>query len=174
MLRWAGHGGTIMNQFRGPIRSVLFVCTGNIFRSLAPEHALKVLLGPHVTCLVSSAGIDAKPQAVHEWVKARLHAKGADPSLHIQRQLTREMVQDADLVIAMGQIHQEFIRDRFRCDAPLFNQVCFGRDESILDVHEALPTWEEDHDRARAYVWSVIDGIWEATPLLIRRLPSFR
>jgi len=163
-----------MSQLRSPIQSVLFVCTGNIFRSLAAEQALKVLLGPQISYVVGSAGIDVKPQAVHEWVKARLHMKGADLSPHIQRQLTREMVQAADLVIAMGRNHQEFIRERFRCDVPLFNQVCFDRDDPIPDVHEVLPAWEEDHDRARAYVWSVIDQIWDATPLLIGRLPSFR
>jgi protein-tyrosine phosphatase len=155
-------------------QSVLFVCTGNIFRSLAAEQALKAMLGFQSSLLVGSAGIDAKPQAVHEWVQARLRLKGADASAHVQRQLTREMVQAADLVIAMGCNHQAFIRERFGCDVPLFNQVCFGRDEPIDDVHEVMPEWEQNLEQARAYVWSVIDRIWEATPALIQRLPSLR
>jgi protein-tyrosine-phosphatase len=155
-------------------QSVLFVCTGNIFRSLAAEQALKAMLGSRATFLVGSAGIDAKPQAVHEWVQTRLRLKGADPSAHVQRQLTREMIQVADLVIAMSCNHQVFIRERFGRDVPLFNQVCFGRDEPIEDVHEVMPAWEQNLEQARAYVWAVIDKIWEATPALIQRLPSLR
>jgi protein-tyrosine phosphatase len=153
-------------------QSVLFVCTGNIFRSLAAEQALKAMLGSQASFLVGSAGIDAKPQAVHEWVQTRLRIKGADPSAHVQRQLTRQMVQASDLVIAMGCNHQAFIRERFGRDVPLFNQVCFGRNEPIEDVHEVMPAWEENLEQARVYVWSVIDRIWEATPTLIQRLQS--
>jgi protein-tyrosine phosphatase len=161
----------MVSHLHGPIQSVLFVCTGNVFRSLAAEHALKTMLGEPSLCVVGSAGIDAKPQTVHEWVQTRLLMKGGNPSAHVQRQLTREMVEGTDLVIAMGHNHQEFIRERFGRDVPLFNQVCFDRDEPIQDVHEVRPAWEEDLDWARAYVWSVIDRIWEATPSLISRLP---
>ncbi len=165
--------GTIMSQFHSPIRSILFVCTGNIFRSLAAEQALKVLLGPQAPYLIGSAGIDAKPQPVHEWVKARLHMKGADPSRHVQRQVTREIVEAADLVIAMSRNHQAFIHERFGREVPLFNQVCFGCDKPIPDVHEVIPAWEEDLVQAQAYVSSVIDTIWEAMPMLVLRLPTF-
>ena len=165
--------GTIMSQFHSPMRSILFVCTGNIFRSLAAEQALKVLLGPQSSYLVGSAGIDARPQPVHEWVRARLSMKGADPSGHVQRQVTREMVEASDLVIAMSRNHQAFIRERFGREVPLFNRVCFGCDEPIPDVHEVMPTWEEDLVLARAYVLSVIDAIWEATPMLVSRLQFF-
>jgi protein-tyrosine phosphatase len=164
----------IMNDQGRPIRSVLFICTGNIFRSLAAEQALKVLLGPRSPILVGSAGIDAKPQAVHEWVQTRLRMKGADVSAHLQRQVTREMIQRSDLVVAMGRNHQEFVHERFGRAAPLFNQLSLGCDEPIPDVHEVMPLWEQDLERAQAYVWSVIDRIWEATPALIHRLDSLR
>jgi protein-tyrosine phosphatase len=162
-----------MSQFHSPIRSILFVCTGNIFRSLAAEQAMKVLLEPQTLYLVGSAGIDVKTQPVHEWVKAMLYLKGADPSRHVQRQVNREMVEAADLVIAMSRNHQAFIREQFGREVPLFNRVCFGCDKPIPDVHEVMPAWEEDLVLARAYVSSVIDTIWEATPMLISRLPFF-
>jgi protein-tyrosine phosphatase len=153
-----------------PIQSVLFVCTGNIFRSLAAEHALKMMLWKPSSCLIGSAGIEAKPQLVHEWVQTRLKLKGADASAHVQRQLSRELVEKADLVVAMACNHQAFVREHFGREVPLFNRVCFGRDEPIPDVHEALPEWEKDLERARLYVWSVIDQIWNATPALVSRL----
>jgi protein-tyrosine phosphatase len=155
------------NRSVGKLQSVLFVCTGNIFRSVTAEYALKARLGPGTSCSVSSAGIDAKPQSVHDWVQTRLREKGADPTGHVQRQLTRELVGAADLVIAMGRDHQVFVREQFGRDIPLFNQVCLGHDQPILDLHEVMPDWESDPERARAYVWSVIDVIWATAPALL-------
>jgi len=158
------------NRSSGKIQSVLFVCTGNIFRSVTAEYALKIRLGANMSCVVSSAGIEAKPQLVHAWVQTRLREKGADVTTHVQRQLTRELVEATDLVIAMGRNHQVFIREQFGRDVHLFNQVCLGHDEPILDLHEVLPDWGTDPERARAYVWSVIDVIWATAPALLPRL----
>ena len=152
------------------LQSVLFVCTANIFRSVTAEYALKFKLGAHRSCIVSSAGIDAKPQPMHAWVQGRLREKGADPTTHVQRQLTQELVEAADLVLAMGRDHQAYIREQFGRDVPLFNQVCLGHDKPVLDLHEVMPEWERDPERARAYVWSVIDMIWATAPALLPRL----
>ena len=154
----------------GKPQSVLFVCTGNIFRSLTAEYALKAGLGAGMSCVVSSAGIDAKPQSMHAWVQSRLREKGADPAGHVQRQLTKELVEAADLVIAMGRNHQVFVREQFGCEVPLFNQICLGLDKPILDLHEVMPDWETDPERARAYVRSVIDIIWATAPAILSHL----
>lgn len=153
---------------------VLFICTGNVFRSLAAEQALKVRLRSHEFYAISSAGIDAKPQEVHAWVRMKLHEKGGDVSHHVPRQLTEEMVKSTEFIVAMGRNHQAFIRERFGRDVPLFNEICFGRNESILDVHEAIPEWENDLVRAQDYVSSVIDTIWESIPSLSVHLPPPR
>ena len=158
--------GKNQNRSIGKLQSILFVCTGNIFRSVTAEYALKARFGPGTSCIVSSAGIDAKPQAVHDWVQTGLRAKGADSTTHVQRQLTKELVEATDLVIAMGRDHQVFVREQFGRDVPLFNQVCLGHDQPILDLHEVMPDWETHHERARAYVWSVIDVIWATAPAL--------
>ena len=50
------------------------------------------------------------------------------------------------------------------------NQICLGLDKPILDLHEAIPDWETDSERARAYVRSVIDAIWATAPALLSRL----
>jgi protein-tyrosine phosphatase len=151
-------------------QSVLFVCTGNIFRSVTAEYALKVRLGAGMSCVVSSAGIDVKSQPVHDWVQTRLREKGADLTRHVQRQLTAELVEAADLVVAMGRDHQVFIREQFGRDVPLFNLICLGDDQPILDLHEVMPDWETDPERARAYVYSVIDVIWATAPAILSHL----
>jgi protein-tyrosine phosphatase len=156
------------------VRSILFVCTGNVFRSVAAEYGLKTLVGQPSPYHIGSAGIEAKPQAVHDWVKGCLREKGADVSRHVQRRLTSELMAETDLVIAMSRDHQDFIQREFGRHAPLFKQLCYGRDEPIPDLHELYPDWGQDLALARAYVASVIDIIWVDLPSLLSKLPHER
>jgi protein-tyrosine phosphatase len=151
--------------------SILFVCSGNSFRSLVAEYALKTQMGPEGRLIVGSAGIEAFPQEIHPVVRLRLLEKGADPSGHIQRKLTRELLDTATLTVAMGANHREFIRREFGREVPLFNQVCYQTEAPILDVHEAIPNWQENLEQSREYVCAVIDHIWAGIPRLINRLP---
>ncbi|MBX3327943.1 MAG: hypothetical protein U0223_15530 [Nitrospira sp.] len=154
-------------------QSILFVCTGNVFRSMAAEYALRAQLGQPSAYHVESAGIEAKPQKVHSVILNRLRLKGTDPSAHVPQTLTKEVIQRSDLVIAMGLGHREFLQTKFGLHVPLFNEVAFGKDEPILDLHEALPNWERDIVEAREYVESVIDHIWDSIPALKARLSQF-
>ncbi len=154
-------------------QSILFVCTGNVFRSMAAEYALRAQQDQRSPYQVESAGIDAKPQKIHPVILNRLRLKGVDPSAHIPRILTTELTRRSDLIIAMGLGHREFIHTTFRLKVPLFNEVAFGEDSPILDLHEALPNWERDMVEARAYVESVIDHIWNSIPALIAGLSRF-
>lgn len=155
------------------IQSILFVCTGNIFRSLVAEYAVRAQIGPHSRCRIGSAGIIAKPQTIHPVVYDRLTQKGTDPSDHVQRVLSRQLVEASDLLIAMGLDHQTFIRQQFGLTVPLFNDVSLGLPLPVLDLHEAHPDWEQDLGQAQRYIESVIDHIWSATPSFISRLPMF-
>jgi protein-tyrosine phosphatase len=154
-------------------QSILFVCTGNVFRSMAAEYALRAQLGQPSAYQVESAGIEAKPQKIHPVILNRLRLKGIDPSRHVPRTVTKNLIQRSDLVIAMGLGHREFIEAKFGLDTPLFNEVAFGKGEPVLDLHEALPNWERDIVEARAYVESVIDHIWDSIPALMARLSQF-
>lgn len=153
------------------MKSILFICTGNVFRSVTAEYALKARLGPEMRLLVGSAGIEAKPQPLHPMITDYLRAKGADPSAHVPRKLTQDLLEQVDLAVAMSLDHREFIRERFGRDVPLFNQVCFEREEPVLDLHEVMPDWASDMNAARGYIQSVVDHIWDAAPALLARLP---
>jgi len=140
---------------------------------MAAEYALRAHLGRQSPYRVESAGIEAKPKTIHPVISNRLIRKGIDPSAHVPRLLTKELLKRNDLIIAMGLGHREFIQTRFGLKVPLFNEVSLGQETPILDLHEAIPDWERDIDEARAYVESVIDHIWEAVPKLVTRLPQF-
>jgi protein-tyrosine-phosphatase len=96
------------------MQSILFVCTGNIFRSLTAEYALKARLDPNSPIWVSSAGTVALLQQIHLDVRAYLEQGGVDPSLHQQRRVSAELLRASDLVIAMSMNHQAILVDTFQ------------------------------------------------------------
>ncbi len=100
---------------------------------MTAEYALKAALGPDTPHTVGSAGIQAEPQEMYEPVRQRLIELGVDPSGHEQTRLTAEILEGADLAVAMGLNHQDFVRETFGREIPLFKRVCFGRDEPVLD-----------------------------------------
>lgn len=155
--------------------SILFVCTGNIFRSLTAEYTLKAQLDPRaqIQIQVSSAGTVALPQDMHPDVRAYLVQRGMDPSQHRQRKVSAELLHTTDLVIAMSTDHQIFLFETFQYRAPLFNEVCYGRSEPLLDVWEAIPTWETNRDAARHYAFQVMEHIWTSTPCLLQNLGRY-
>ena len=152
--------------------SILFICTGNVFRSLVAEYALKALLGPEAGIVVGSAGIEALPQTAHPLVVDHLRARGADPSQHVQQKLTAELLAGCHMPVAMGLDHRDFIRRRFNRDVQLFNEICFQRTEPVLDIHEAVPDWQTNPEAARAHAVGVIDHIWDAMPAFLSRVSA--
>lgn len=155
------------------MKSILFVCTGNIFRSMTAEYALKAALGATPAYRVSSAGTQAIPQDMVPFVLERLHQRGLNPLAHRQRRLTAEILAQADLVVAMGLDHQSFLWRHFDYEAPLFNQICFGKAEPILDIWEAVPDDLHDYSTVAAYGMSVVDYICEAMPHFVANMEHF-
>jgi protein-tyrosine phosphatase len=153
--------------------SILFVCTGNIFRSMTAEYALKARLDCQSSIRVSSAGTMAIPQQMHPDVRAYLLQREVDPSHHRQRRVSAELLHATDLVVAMSTDHQFFLFDTFQCRAPLFNEICHGRSDSLFDVWEVIPTWETDLEMARNYAFHVMDYIWASIPGLLQNLATY-
>ena len=153
--------------------SILFICTGNIFRSMVAEHALKAYLGEHSCYLVGSAGIEASPQTIHPFVRGLLLAKGVDVTAHVQRRLTQTLLDETALPVTMSLDHRDIIRRRFGREIRLFNEISYGRESGILDLHEALPQWQESPDAAKAYVTNIVGYIWAAIPSLVERISRY-
>src|SRR5262245_13883694 len=99
--------------------SILFVCTGNIFRSMTAEYALKARLAPRSPLRVGSAGTLAIPQEMHPDIRAYLVQREMDPSQHRQRKVSMELLRATDLAIAMSTDHQSFLFETFQYRAPL-------------------------------------------------------
>ena len=91
-------------------KTVLFVCSGNSCRSPMAEAMMRKMLGKRDEVKVSSAGLFAL-EGMHANENAiRVMAKeGIELAKHRSRQLTSEMVEEAQLVVVMTSDHKEAI-----------------------------------------------------------------
>lgn len=101
--RASGTGG-------GPYR-VLFVCTANICRSAYADVVARSRGIGGIEFL--SAGTHALVGQPIDPPIANQVADPADPSSHRAQQLTRELVESADLILAMGSEHRRYILDEW-------------------------------------------------------------
>lgn len=150
---------------------VLFVCTGNIFRSLTAEYALRHVLGAQNDILVASAGTEDFAHVIHPYVRNYLLARGLDVSRHTRRTITAQMLQEPGPVIAMSMEHRLFLAERFSLlDVPLFTEACGIVGEPLPDVDQAVNDHKTNPIAVATHVRMIIDRIIELTPLLAHRL----
>jgi len=154
------------------MKRVLFVCTGNIFRSLTAEQGLRRALAHRTDIHVSSAGTDDFPHVVRPNVREYLRAKGFDVSRHERRTLTEALLRDAHLVIAMSTDHVRFIRSRFGHAARLFLEACGEAGGALPDIEEAVLDYRTNHPAVDVHVRATIDRILSLTPRLALRLDA--
>ncbi|HTM60176.1 MAG TPA: hypothetical protein VL199_07425 [Burkholderiales bacterium] len=148
---------------------IVFVCTGNIFRSLTAEYALRRELGPGIA--VSSAGTDDYPHLVRPNVREYLLTKGLDVRAHKRRTVTREILGGAELVVAMSTDHQRYLREKFALEAPVFLEACGGKCEALPDIEEVVLDYRTNTAAVDAHVRKTIDTIIDLTPRLAASLP---
>lgn len=154
------------------IRRVLFVCTGNIFRSLTADVALTSLLAEREDIQVSSAGTVDYPHVVRPYTREYLLSKGYDVSGHARRTLTRAMVEESDLVVAMSTDHQATIRERFGREVPLYLEVCGEAAAWIPDIEDVIPDYQTNRVAVEAHVRMTIDRIVGLAPRMARNIDA--
>ncbi len=88
--------------------SILIVCVGNICRSPMAEALFKAHAPADVH--IASAGIGALVgHAADDTAQQLMQQRGIDISAHTTRQLSRAMVNEADLILVMETRHQQHI-----------------------------------------------------------------
>ncbi|MET8451256.1 arsenate reductase/protein-tyrosine-phosphatase family protein [Streptomyces sp. NPDC005209] len=87
---------------------VLFVCTGNVHRSVLAERLLAARLPPDSAVWPESAGTEAWPRpGMESSTRAVLEKLGGDGSGFAARPLTAQLVAGAALVLGLAREHRE-------------------------------------------------------------------
>ena len=160
-----------MPQEDAPYR-ILFVCTGNIFRSLTADVALRKLLAGNPGVHVSSAGTDDFPHVVRPYTGGYLLSKGFDVSSHQRRTLTPAILAESRLVVSMSTDHQAILRERFGRQTPLFLEVCGMEPEWLPDIEDVIPDYRTNRPAVEAHVRSTVDHILEVAPRMVRNIDA--
>lgn len=137
-------------------KSILFVCTGNVFRSVSAEQLFKKYLSDNgiVDWDVGSAGIAPEEASIDPKTLGTLYEAGVGAFEHQQRRLTRDMLKRYDAVVGMAENHLEFIKSEFNYrHAILFNDLALGEQTSIWDIEDDVP----DHATNRRAVEEKIE-----------------
>lgn len=150
--------------------SVLFVCTGNIFRSLSADMALKALVAGNDGVHVSSAGTDDYPHVVRPYTQGYLLSKGFDVSAHRRRTLTQSILDESRLVVSMSTDHQALIRERFGRETVLFLEACGEPADWLPDIEDVVPDYRNNRPGVEAHVRATIDRIVGLAPRMAANL----
>ena len=107
-----GAAGIPHAQTASPIRA-LFVCTANICRSAYAETVARHLLGDREDLVFASAGTHGlTAQPINPDIAVYL-PDGAEPAGFASRRVTRELVENADLVLTAEASHRTFLIEEF-------------------------------------------------------------
>ncbi|MEM4755737.1 MAG: hypothetical protein QW594_01250 [Candidatus Woesearchaeota archaeon] len=154
--------------------TILFVCTGNIFRSMSAQYLFEKYTKEHniSNYKASSAGINPIYPGPHPTTIATLQALGITLQ-HTPKKLQEQDIAQASLIIAMGFNHQAYIKAVYGIEVPLFLEVAYGQKESVRDVDETIPHWRNNPQATDEHIQKTIYLINDAMPQLISRIPLF-
>jgi protein-tyrosine-phosphatase len=120
---------------------ILFVCSGNVFRSMSAEKLLKKYLSDNniSDIFVDSAGICGdKNQKISLSVLEQLKKFGVDAKEHKHKKCLKKNIKWADLVVSMGHDHRKYLKENFNIDSVLFNKICYGVNYPVYDNWQVL------------------------------------
>lgn len=114
---------------------VCFVCTGNICRSPIAERLFRARVNGAAQVAAASAGVAGLVGHPMDALSAlALRELGGDPDGHVGRELTEQLIGEADLILTAGTAHRSAI---VRLDPPVFRWTFtlreFGRLGAGLD-----------------------------------------
>lgn len=130
MYRWVGLSWVFFGRICAIYNKILIVCVGNICRSPTAQIILQQKLPSRA---ISSAGIEALVgHDLDNNAASILVAKGYGSQKHTARQLNRNLVNEADLVLVMEKSHQALIMQKYPDASGKI--ILFGRWQENVDI----------------------------------------
>ncbi len=156
--------------------NVLFVCSGNVFRSMSAKYCLEnyCRLKNIYNIFFDSAGISVsenKKQLIREDVKDELFKKGIDVRLHKAKNVSEVNLNTYDLIISMGYNHKKYLKDKFNVDSFLFNKVCYSVNYPVYDNNEILS--DAKGFRGSLYDIEIVKYIYKSAPYFLKNYNRF-
>ena len=153
------------------MKSILFICTGNVFRSMSAEHLFRKHLSERgfTGWKVASAGIVARPEPLDPKTIEVLEKMGVKIN-HRQKKLTRQMLDDYDIIVPMAANHLQFINAKFGFkNAFLFNDLALNKKSSIWDVEDKVKNMQ-NRASVEKIIEKTIKEIQQNIPKLFRNV----
>lgn len=152
-------------------KKVIFICTGNVFRSMSAELLMKRYIEENNIegIEVSSAGTRAGPTD-HPWPVTLDHIEkyGCNPKNHKKRKISKAILDGQDLIVCMAKHHKKAV-EALGFKAVLFKELSEGRSEDLLDEFEfgQLNGFDFDTDD---YIRHMIDYIHDMMPKVVENI----
>lgn len=121
-------------------RKILFICTGNVFRSISAKYCFrKYLLNDNIKgYVVDSAGIIAEKQPIEFKIREVLKDLGIKRVINLQKRVTKKLLENNDIIIVMTKPQACFIKSKFNFENIfLFNKLTLNKNTSLLDAAES-------------------------------------
>lgn len=149
---------------------VLFVCTDNFARSVIAEMCFNdyVRLNRIEGWKGLSAGLCANSDT-SQFSTAhfdRLLHWNIDPSGHQRKQVDHELLNQVDLIVAMGKEHKVYLEKKFAVSVYLFNEVVIGEASSLaMDPSAEMEISEK--------MRKLTDEIYQAMPGFVQNVEHY-
>ena len=157
-------------------QKVLFVCNGNIFRSFSAEILLKRYLDIHKMhgWEIFSAGIRVRKEDVDPKVITKLQTLGIKDINHKQHKLTKSMLKNFDLIVAMAEDQIDFMKNKFNfTDAVLFNKLANNEESSIWDIGDDVKDFATNRRGVEKKIDNTIQYIYDNIPKLVEGIIQY-
>lgn len=134
------------------MKKILFVCNGNVFRSVSAELLLeKKLLEKNINNIkVFSAGISKnigyKKREINSVVKKELEKLNVDTSKHERKLVSQSLLEKCDVIITMTNKQKKYIKEKFNKNSILFNKICFNENTDFLDEFEKYSSFTSEKE----------------------------
>jgi len=154
-------------------KRILFICTGNVFRSMSAEYALKKYLTDNAISgwHISSAGIIAIKESIDQKILNVLKELGIKSINHKQKKLTGKMLNGYDVIIAMAENHKHFIKSKFNHKTVfLFNELAINKKESVWDIEDEVKDYLTNRKAIENKIERTIKYIFNKTPALFKNI----
>lgn len=132
------------------MKKILFVCTGNICRSVIAEHLFnKIIKNKNIEGVeASSAGTDGNPEyKIYGYLAELMTKKGIDFSRHKSTKITTINLADYDLIIVMEQLHKHYISYIYPRSDEKIKLLMELAGEGCVDIPDPVGRPDEVYDK---------------------------